>query len=232
MHKSAYDKAEYFVKTYLSDYKDKQLNILDIGSKAVTERHITHRQLFNNTLWEYTGLDIEEGANVDIVVTDPYKWNELRDNSFDAIICGQVFEHIPYVWKTIEEIARVLKPQGIAFIIAPGGGPEHKYPVDCWRMYPDSMKGLAEYTNCVPIEVSTQWKPLYYTDGSDKWKDTFMVMQKPTAENNSVIDITDNKHMAESFSKYRRNQAKYFSRYKRKAISGHARGLVKEIFTL
>ena len=86
--------------------------------------------------WEYSGLDVEKGPNVDIVVENPYDW-EIPDSSYDVVISGQAFEHIEFFWLTFLEMARVLKPQGLIILIAPSRGPQHRYPVDCWRFYPD-----------------------------------------------------------------------------------------------
>lgn len=44
------------------------------------------------------------------------------------------------------EISRVLKDEGMACIIAPSGGVEHRYPLNCWRFYPDGFKALAKYS--------------------------------------------------------------------------------------
>ena len=42
---------------------------------------------------------------------------------------------------------RVLKPTGLYYLCAPSNGPFHKYPVDCWRFYPDCGTALAKWAN-------------------------------------------------------------------------------------
>jgi hypothetical protein len=37
---------------------------------------------------------------------------------------------------------RVLKPKGLCYLNAPSNGNIHRYPVDCWRFYPDSGRAL------------------------------------------------------------------------------------------
>ena len=76
-------------------------------------------------------MDMTPGKNVDIVLPSPYRWRGIESNSVDVLISGQAFEHIEFFWITMLEIARVLKPGGLCCIIAPSGGAEHKYPVDC-----------------------------------------------------------------------------------------------------
>ena len=90
-------------------------------------------------------MDLSEGENVDLVLSDPYSWSEIRSSSVDVFVSGQAFEHIEFFWQTMLEIARALKPGGLCCIIAPSGGPEHKYPLDCWRFYPDGFRALARY---------------------------------------------------------------------------------------
>jgi ubiquinone/menaquinone biosynthesis C-methylase UbiE len=41
----------------------------------------------------------------------PYRL-PLRSNSVDVVVSGQAFEHIPFVWVSITEIARVLRRGG------------------------------------------------------------------------------------------------------------------------
>jgi SAM-dependent methyltransferase len=179
MHKSSLDKMEKFVDNYLD--KNKKLKILDIGSQDVSEEGFygSYRHLFNSELWEYTGVDLCEGKNVDVVLKDVYRWREFDSSSFDVVISGQAIEHIEFFWVTMYEVARVLKPNGISCIIGPSGGYEHRYPIDCWRFYPDGFNALATYAYLEPVEVYTQWETLGYNDGSDDWHDSVMIAKKP-----------------------------------------------------
>ena len=42
---------------------------------------------------------------------------------------------------------RVLKPAGLLYINAPSNGDYHRYPVDCWRFFPDSGVALQNWAN-------------------------------------------------------------------------------------
>ena len=84
--------------------------------------HASNREAFANPHWRYVGLDVEAGANVDLVMAEPYNWREVADASFDIVACSQgqaggrqVFEHTEFFWITILEIGRVLKLGGLAF---------------------------------------------------------------------------------------------------------------------
>ena len=54
-------------------------------------------------------------------------------------------------------MVRVLRPGGHIFLIAPSRGPEHRYPQDCWRFYPDGYRALARFAQIELVEVSTDW---------------------------------------------------------------------------
>lgn len=134
MHESSMRLMEYFVVKYLN--KPAKL-ILDVGSMDVNG---SYRGLFAEP-HEYWGLDIAAGSNVDIVAPNPYDW-PVKDNSFDWVISGQCIEHVENLHLWIKEVARVLKPGGLCCIIGPNTFKQHRYPVDCWRIWPDGMRFL------------------------------------------------------------------------------------------
>jgi SAM-dependent methyltransferase len=164
-----------FRDRYLSERVNESLRILDVGSQDVNG---SYREIFSEPLWSYTGLDMTAGANVDIVVRTPYVWNEVASGSVDVVVSGQAFEHIQYFWITMLEIARVLKTRGICCVLAPSSGPEHRYPLDCWRFYPDGMVSLAQFAQLETLEAVTQWDDTGDAV-SDAWHDSMLVCRKP-----------------------------------------------------
>lgn len=176
MHQSSIDKMTMFREVYLSEKLNDPLHILDLGSQDVNG---SYRPIFSQHVWHYVGLDMEAGNNVDIVLRTPYVWREIASESADVVISGQAFEHIQFFWITMLEVARVLKPGGICCILAPSSGPEHRYPVDCWRFYPDGMMSLAHFAQMEVIEAKTQWENNGYNDDSDWWHDSMLVCRKP-----------------------------------------------------
>ncbi|HYQ72782.1 MAG TPA: methyltransferase domain-containing protein [Gammaproteobacteria bacterium] len=179
MHESSMDKMRQFREAHLREKEETPLNILDLGSLDVVGNY-TYREIFNSPDWSYTGVDMAAGKNVDIVLKNPYSWKEIKSNSVDVFVSGQAFEHVEYIWILMLEVSRVLKPGGICCIIAPAGGFEHRYPVDCWRFYPDGMNALAKFSRLTTVEAYTQWEPQGYTeDNSDVWQDSVLVCRKP-----------------------------------------------------
>ena len=176
MHTSSYQKMEVFCQKYLAGRNAESLQIYDLGSQDVNG---SYRPLFSEPSWQYVGLDMASGKNVDVVLRTPYVWREVASQSADVVISGQAFEHIQFFWVTMLEIARVLKPGGICCILAPSSGPEHRYPLDCWRFYPDGMESLAQFAQMEVVEATTEWDNKGYLDGSDWWHDSMLVCRKP-----------------------------------------------------
>ena len=177
MHLSALDKARVFRAAYLSGVESQPLVVLDVGSAIVDPTQHSNRDAMTNPHWRITGLDIEPGLNVEVVVADPYDWREVESGSVDVVTCSEVFEHAEYFWVTIHEIARVLRPNGLAFITSPSAGPLHRYPVDCWRFYDDGLPAVARYGGLTVLEAQVQWMPVYRK--GMQWRDASIVMQKP-----------------------------------------------------
>lgn len=53
---------------------------------------------------------------------------EESDSTFDAILCTEVFEHIPYPNEVIKEFSRLLKPGGKLILTAPSNCLRHMDP--------------------------------------------------------------------------------------------------------
>ena len=118
MHSSAILNLEKFFSIYLKNFDNPK--ILDFGSQSLSD-HIGSRILLDkmNIDYEYTGVDIEKGNNVDIVLGDPYSFKEIPDSAYDVIISTSVFEHVEFFWLTYLEILRILKPNGIFYFNVP-----------------------------------------------------------------------------------------------------------------
>ena len=165
MHRNSIDHMRALVERYLD--RDASLLIGDIGSFDYTG---SYRDLFRHPGWSYQGLDLEAGPNVDVVLPSPYTF-PFADAHFDVIVSGQAFEHVKFFWLTWMEMVRTLKPGGYIFLIAPSRGPEHRFPVDCWRFYPDGYRALAEYGGIDVLEVRTDWAAFPFAKGR-VWGDT------------------------------------------------------------
>ncbi len=154
MHKASYRHMAILIERYLRNQSHKKLTIIDVGSYQTDEMNSSYRTLFSEPGWKYLGVDISAGPNVDIVLPSAYTF-PFADDYADVVVSGQAFEHIEFFWLSWQEMVRVLKPGGYIFLIAPSRGAEHRYPVDCWRFYPDGFRALAKYGNMEIIEAHT-----------------------------------------------------------------------------
>ncbi|MCD9005760.1 class I SAM-dependent methyltransferase [Luteimonas sp. XNQY3] len=148
--------------------------VLDIGSYDVNG---SYKQIFDDPGWTYIGADLEPGPNVDVVLESPYRL-PFASGSIDILVSGQAIEHMDFFWLSWLEMVRVVAPGGLVFLIAPSRGPEHRYPVDCWRFYPDGFDALARWAGVESVEITTDWEP-DADPGSAAWGDTVGVFRVP-----------------------------------------------------
>jgi SAM-dependent methyltransferase len=144
MHPTAMFFGQRFFEAYCSTLSPTieatGLTIIEIGSQNVNG---SLRQVAPQGA-KYIGLDFVEGAGVDVVLSDPYVL-PLPDDSTDVVVCSSCFEHSQFFWLVFLEIIRILKPGGVFYLNAPSNGYFHRWPVDCWRFYPDSGHALVAW---------------------------------------------------------------------------------------
>lgn len=182
MHKNSYSKMEWFKNTFLNNQFN--LKILDVGSLDKSGEY-NYKNIFNEPNWSYTGLDIESGPNVDIVINNIYNWFEIDNDSYDVIISGQFFEHLEYFWLTMAQIERVLKPGGYVCIIVPSSGHKHGGDMlNCYRFHEDGLKAMAKYVNLEIINVSIDNRP-----EAKPWLDACLVARKKGKPDEEIEEI-------------------------------------------
>ena len=110
-------------------------SILDIGSRCAEgqEDTICYRNLFDND-FEYVGMDIVPGENVDIV-----GYTSIS-KVFDVVISGSVMEHVERPWEWLRDLRDYFKKY--ICIITVHTWHEHRHPLDTYRYFPDGMRAL------------------------------------------------------------------------------------------
>lgn len=182
---------ELSIQRYME--KGRRYRVLDFGSGTSPRQTLTHRSLLGEYDCEYTGVDIRPGKNIDVVMKKPYRI-PLRSRSVDVVLSGQVFEHVPFFWASMLEIARVMRPLAYFFLTAPSRGHIHS-TYDCWRIYPDGLRAMAAWSRLTLREGYTDFPPRIRPgpDGRARrkhdfaeidsenyyWGDTVGVFQKP-----------------------------------------------------
>ena len=96
---------------------------------------------------DYIGTDMREGPGVDIVLN--LHDLELPANTVGTALCLETLEHVEYPHKALEEIHRVLQPDGTVVISSTMLFPIHDFPYDYWRFTPEAFKSLLKPYNGV-----------------------------------------------------------------------------------
>lgn len=171
MHPTAMDNGKIFFDTYSSSFiSDINTTVVEIGSQDVNG---SLRQVCPPS-FSYVGVDFQEENGVDIVLDDPYVLPFLNE-SVDIVVSSSCFEHSEMFWLVFLEILRVLKPKGIFYLNAPSTGSFHRYPVDCWRFYPDSGKALITWAKRSGYSAELLES---YTQKGGEWQDYVSIFIK------------------------------------------------------
>jgi SAM-dependent methyltransferase len=139
MHRTAMHNAKRFFDTYAM-HVAAGATVLDIG---VDTPGTSLKKACPANL-KYLGVDLMPGPGVDVVLEDPYKF-PFADESAGIVVSSSCFEHSEMFWLLYLEIMRVLAPSGLLYLNVPSNGNYHRYPVDCWRFYPDSGIALVQW---------------------------------------------------------------------------------------
>ncbi len=117
MHKEVKDYCLKILDIYPTYFED--ANVLDVGSLDINGNN---RYLFKNAT--YNGLDLAIGENVDIV--SPMHLFKAPDAFYDFIISTECFEHDMFYVQSIQNIIRLLKPNG-AFLFTCASTNRHEH---------------------------------------------------------------------------------------------------------
>ena len=133
--------------------------ILDFGCGSKP-----YEKLFVNAE-SYTGIDLEvtghdhENSKVDVYYDG--KTIPFKENSFDAVVCFEVFEHVFNIDEVLSEIKRVIKPNGKLLISTPFAWDEHEQPFDFARYTSFGIKHLLSNAG---YEIESIYKTTSYVE--------------------------------------------------------------------
>lgn len=123
--------------------------VLEIG--GLSEDH-SAKTIFNKPDFEYYNLDLELSRMENTFVGDITSCPQIEDESFDVVFAADVFEHVNRPWLAAEEITRILKKGGFAFIFTLWSWRYHPLPIDYWRFSPECLKFLFSGLETVEAE--------------------------------------------------------------------------------
>jgi SAM-dependent methyltransferase len=128
---------------------------------------------------------------VDVVLEDPYSL-PFETASTDVVISSSCFEHSEMFWVLFIEIMRILKPHGLFYLNAPSNGDFHRYPVDCWRFYPDSGRALVTWAKRNEMNPALLESYASAQSAGDQWNDFVAVFVRDEAQaqrhHNRILD--------------------------------------------
>lgn len=117
---------------------------LEVGSKAYEGDVPRVSQIFDGS--DFTGVDMLEGDNVDLVLDLTLPFDEidrqLNGKRFNSIFCLSVLEHCANPHSMAQNLSNILCPGGLIYISVPFSWKFHGYPSDYWRFTPEGIKVL------------------------------------------------------------------------------------------
>jgi SAM-dependent methyltransferase len=174
MHPTAMNNCKSFFQCYAEAFAGREkVTVIEIGSQDVNGslRSVAPPE------FEYIGVDFCAAKGVDVVLTDPYVL-PFEDECADIVLSSSCFEHSEFFWLVFLEVMRCLKPGGVFYLNVPSTGSFHRFPVDCWRFYPDSGQALVNWAKrhgMNPVELES------YTQFGGGWEDYVAVFLKDAA---------------------------------------------------
>jgi SAM-dependent methyltransferase len=116
--------------------------VVEIGARqaAGQEGFADLRSMFPGK--DYIGCDLERGPGVDMLV-DTHDLG-FTEGTVGAVIMVDTLEHVADPLQAVQEVHRVLRPEGIALATSVMSFPIHSFPADYWRFTPSAFDLLFE----------------------------------------------------------------------------------------
>ncbi|MEY4906022.1 MAG: hypothetical protein RLZZ292_3837 [Bacteroidota bacterium] len=148
----------YFIRTSIykalkANYQSFKGTFLDVSCGFMPYKEVV---LENKSVEKYLGIDIDYGHDYGMK-PDMYWTTEgnipLPDASIDSAMATEVLEHCPNPQQVLNEVARVLKPEGFFFATVPFLWPHHEIPYDEHRYTAFALKRMMQTAGFQNITV-------------------------------------------------------------------------------
>jgi len=138
-----------FIKSMAEKNDGNGKKVLDVGAQ-----NSPYRKYFKKS--NYFSQDIEQNGekNIDFIGDVGEGISEIKDSSFDFIICTQVLEHLKEPKKAFHEFNRILKKDGQLFLTTHLCFEEHMIPNDFFRFTKYGLRYLGEPTGFNVVHIS------------------------------------------------------------------------------
>lgn len=138
------------VKSNLNQFKGE---CLDVGCGSMPYKEL----LLQSSISNYTSLDIPNSEYQNKGIVPDFFWDGNRmpfdDEKFESIICTEVLEHTINAKNILEEMYRVLKPDGFLFFTVPFFWPLHCVPDDYFRYTPFSLSKIIKDAGFKELQI-------------------------------------------------------------------------------
>jgi SAM-dependent methyltransferase len=158
--------------------------LLDAGCGSQQYRkYCNHLEYRSQDFGQYVA-DSTDGFTADMGGTEGYQYGKLdytgdiwaideKSEHFDAILCTEVFEHIPYPNETVREFGRLIKPGGTLILTLPSNCLRHMDPYYFYSGFSNrylekflseagfeiqSMEPVGDYYSWLAVEIARTMK--------------------------------------------------------------------------
>ena len=126
-------------------------SILDAGAgESVYKKVFSH--------CNYKAIDLAVGESrwnyADLDYIGPLHEMPIDDETFDAVLCTQVLEHLEWPRESIKEMHRVLKPGGTLYMTVPMAQDEHQVPYDFFRYTSYGIESICRHAGFEEVKIT------------------------------------------------------------------------------
>lgn len=122
----------------------KNMSVLEIGCSSAENEQIF--KLFNSCkrfgINNETSLQFKNINDKEFVFGNAHDMKMFKDNEFQCVVSCAVFEHDPKFWLSIQEIKRVLEPNGIMIVCVPSILHNAEHGEDYYRFTKRALKEI------------------------------------------------------------------------------------------
>lgn len=116
------------------------VSILDAGCGSQRYKSLCNHLIYKSQDFAQYSTDFRKSIDASYKNVKPYLYGShidfigdiwdinVKSKSFDAILCTEVLEHIPYPIDAIKEFSRIIKSKGILILTAPSNSLRHMDP--------------------------------------------------------------------------------------------------------
>ena len=126
-------------------------SILDAGAgESVYKKVFSHCNYkaidlaVGESRWNYAGLDYIGSLHE----------MPIDDETFDAVLCTQVLEHLEWPRESVKEMHRVLKPGGRLYMTVPMAQDEHQVPYDFFRYTSYGIESICRRAGFQEVKIT------------------------------------------------------------------------------